>query len=562
MLETMLSHRGRRLFIRVVFFSAFASLVDAVSVSLMAPFLAVATDFSFIHTNPVTSNLFTFFSFQNEAAFVAALGITILAVYCFRAVISLLTAYLIARFSYGQYSHIAMRLFSGYLHYPFTQYTKRNTSDLTKAVMVEANQITQVFSGLLTIATELLVFILLYGIMLFTNWQGTLLITAVLGSVAFVLIRSVTEKTKQAGTQRVDAGGKMFRILSSAFGSFRMLKLQSAENAALTGFRQSCQDFSRHFTAIGTLHNIPRLGLELAGFGLLIFALTVYIGVQKTDIQALLPVFSLFAVALYRLMPSINRIATSWNQILAGAESLRVVYNELHQPMEELGDEDISFDQEIILENLGFAYEATCPVLQNVNLKIRKGERIAIVGESGHGKSTLLDLIIGLLPPTQGRITVDSTEITDENLRSWRRKIGYIPQTVYLFDGTVRENVVFGRQYDEAHLRRVLRQANIWHFLETKEGTETMVGDAGVMLSGGQCQRIAIARALYGNPEVLVLDEATSGLDIETERKILQEIRQIGAGTTVITVTHRRSSVDAGQIVYQLDSKNLCQLEV
>ncbi|MCI5209939.1 MAG: ABC transporter ATP-binding protein [Candidatus Electrothrix sp. ATG2] len=301
--------------------------------------------------------------------------------------------------------------------------------------------------------------------------------------------------------------------------------------------------------------------MELAGFGLLIFALTLYIGLQETDIKSLLPVFSLFAVALYRLLPSVNRVVTSWNLILAGVGSLRVVHQELHQSQEVLGDQSISFSKEIILEDVSFSYDAASPVLQKINLRIRKGERLAIIGESGHGKSTLLDLIIGLLQTTEGRITVDGIEVTTENLRSWRKKIGYIPQAVYLFDGTVGENVVFGRAYNEERLLKVLRQANIWEFLKTKKGLETMVGDAGVMLSGGQRQRIAIARALYGEPEVLVLDEATSGLDYFTEKNVVEELKNISKPSTLINVTHRVESIINGSTICEIRNGKVCLVE-
>ncbi|MCI5142775.1 MAG: ABC transporter ATP-binding protein, partial [Candidatus Electrothrix sp. ATG1] len=359
MLKEVLSPRGRELFLRVVFFSTFASLADAVSVSLMGPFLAIATDFDFIHKNQITSGVYTYFDFQSEAKFVVALGTTVLVIYFCRAIISLVNTYLIARFSNGRFSYVATRLFAGYLRYPLVEYTKRNTGDLTKAVMSEASQITQVLSGVLTIATELLVFVLLYTIMLYTNWQGTLLVTGVLGTVAFLLLRSVSIRIKQAGIFRVQAGGKMFRALNTAFGNFRMLKLQGTEGESLAGFSNAIQDLSRHATRAGTLHQIPRLGLELAGFGLLIFSLILYIGLQETDIKNLLPVFSLFAVALYRLLPSVNRVVTSWNQIQAGVGSLRVVHQELHQSQEALGDQSVSFNKEIILEDVSFSYEAS-----------------------------------------------------------------------------------------------------------------------------------------------------------------------------------------------------------
>jgi ABC-type multidrug transport system fused ATPase/permease subunit len=188
--------------------------------------------------------------------------------------------------------------------------------------------------------------------------------------------------------------------------------------------------------------------------------------------------------------------------------------------IEQLGDEKIKFQKDIILENISFEYDENNLVLNNINLKIVKGEKIAFVGESGSGKSTLIDIILGLYKPKNGYLIIDNKKINDNNIKSWRNQIGYIPQSVYLFDGTVAQNVAFGNTIDSEKVIEVLKYANIYEFLNTKDGIDTKVGEGGVMLSGGQKQRIAIARALYTNPEVLVLDEATSALDNETEEKI------------------------------------------
>ncbi|HCC37667.1 MAG TPA: hypothetical protein DEQ14_08660, partial [Treponema sp.] len=204
----------------------------------------------------------------------------------------------------------------------------------------------------------------------------------------------------------------------------------------------------------------------------------------------------------------------------------------------------LDFNSRIRLENISFGYTGGNNVLNSISFEIQKGEKIAITGESGGGKSTLADLIIGIHKPTSGALYIDNTLITSENIRSWRNKIGYIPQSIYLFDGTVAENITIGSTYDEEKIKSVLQMANIWDFLETKEGINTKVGEGGIQLSGGQQQRIGIARALYDNPEVLVLDEATSALDTETESKIMDEIYTVSRNKTLIVIAHRLSTVE------------------
>jgi ABC-type multidrug transport system fused ATPase/permease subunit len=234
----------------------------------------------------------------------------------------------------------------------------------------------------------------------------------------------------------------------------------------------------------------------------------------------------------------------NYNQIIFLKKSLDIIHKDLNMPSEEYGDESIDFNRSIVLKNVSFSYNDKTKVIDNVSLEIKKGEKIAFTGESGRGKSTLVDLIMGIHCPSNGEILVDNTPITLQNIRSWRAKIGYIPQDIYLFDGTVGENITFGCDADEAKAIEALKAANIWDFLSKNEGLDTMVGEHGVRLSGGQKQRIAIARALYNEPEVLVLDEATSALDNETESKIMNEIYSISKDKTLIVIAHRLSTVE------------------
>jgi ATP-binding cassette subfamily B protein/ATP-binding cassette subfamily C protein len=225
--------------------------------------------------------------------------------------------------------------------------------------------------------------------------------------------------------------------------------------------------------------------------------------------------------------------------------ALDTVDNNIRLPLETEGSRPIAFEKSIRLDNISFRYMSGGDILENVSLEIQKGEKIAVTGESGGGKSTLVDIIIGINKPVSGTIYIDDQAITGENIRSWRSKIGYIPQDIYLFDGTVAENVAFGSEYDEQKIELALQKANIWQFLSQKEGINTRVGEGGIQLSGGQQQRIAIARALYDDPDVLVLDEATSALDTETEVKIMDEIYDnVSRNKTLFVIAHRLSTVE------------------
>jgi len=248
-----------------------------------------------------------------------------------------------------------------------------------------------------------------------------------------------------------------------------------------------------------------------------------------------------------------------YNQILLYLESLNIIHNELIYESEDLGDENIEFNKKIEVKNLNFHYIENKPILKDINLEIKKGQKIGIIGESGSVKSILIDIIIGLYRPENGKILIDNTELNENNIKSWRQKIGYIPQSIYLIDGNVAENVAFLEKIDEKRVKEVLKQAEILEFLETHhEGIWTKVGGNGVKLSGGQKQRIAIARALYHNPEILVLDEAISALDNETEKNIMENIYKIGKDKTMIIIAHRISTLDKCDRIVRLEAGRDC----
>jgi ATP-binding cassette subfamily B protein/ATP-binding cassette subfamily C protein len=262
----------------------------------------------------------------------------------------------------------------------------------------------------------------------------------------------------------------------------------------------------------------------------------------------------MYALALYRILPSINRLLGYVNNIAFMHHSLDLLDEAMHLPVETEGDEPVSFSESISLSNVSFTYATGSEVIENACITIHKGEKVAVTGESGSGKSTLIDLIIGIHKPSAGTITIDGKPLSEQNIRAWRSKIGYIPQNIYLIDGTVGENVAYGSEIIEEKITTALKKANIWDFLLTKEGIHTKVGEGGIQLSGGQQQRIGIARALYDDPELLILDEATSALDNETEEKIMNEIYSASENKTLIVIAHRLSTVERCNRRIRLDN--------
>jgi ABC-type multidrug transport system fused ATPase/permease subunit len=269
----------------------------------------------------------------------------------------------------------------------------------------------------------------------------------------------------------------------------------------------------------------------------------------------------MYAFAFYRFLPSANKILSEYNRINFCKHAVESVQTYLTYDLETLRTEKIEFKNQIELKNVSFSYDGKNKILDGANLVIQRGQRTAFVGESGAGKSTIVDILMGLYRPQNGDVFVDNIKLDKKNLKAWRGKIGYIPQQIYLFDGTVAENIVFGREHDENKIVAVLKKANIYDFLLKHEGLHKKVGEGGIQLSGGQKQRIAIARALYSDPEVLVLDEATSALDHETESRIMDEIYSLNADKTLIIVAHRLTTVERCENIYKIDNGKVVRVK-
>jgi len=553
-LNSLLTKRDKQYLLGLLFFSILISIIETIGIGVIMPFISVASDFDNIEKNNYLMKIYEYVG-VDKLHFVVYFGIGLIFFYIFRAVFNLFYFYLLNKFSQGRYHLLAYRLFENYIGMDYKKFINKNSSHMTKNIVNEANNLVQLLSSALFIMSEIFVLILIYSLLLYVNWKMTLLLTLFLGINIVLLKFFVAKKIKKAGIDRANFQQNFYEIISSSFGNFKIIKLKSKDDVILDKFGNSSFGFANANIKHQTLAQFPRLFLEMVGFSLVAIIVIYLIIKYQQDISAALPILMVFVLGLYRLLPSVNRIFSNYNDILFRLESLNIVHNELIYENEELGNEQIEFKEKIELKNIYFYYVENKYVLEDINLTIKKGEKLGIVGESGSGKSTLIDIIIALYKPEKGKILIDDIELNESNIKSWRQKIGYIPQNIYLIDGNVAENVAFLEEIDEKRVKEVLKQANILDFLEKyHEGIYTKVGENGVKLSGGQKQRIAIARALYHNPEVLVLDEATSALDIDTEAKIMEEIYKIGENKTMIIIAHRISTLNKCDRIVRLEN--------
>lgn len=553
----ILSKEDKKFLFSLLLFSVFISFIESFAISLVMPFITLASDFSYFDKNKYLIRLKDYLALP-VFEIIVYFGVVLIIFYVLRALLNSYYFHLLARFSKGRYHAIAYKVFAKFLNTDYENFTQKNQSEILKSITGEVYNLSTMISSFLLMMSEIFVVLLLYTLMLLVNYKITLFLSLFMIINAFILIKVLSPIVKKAGLKREEAMKNFFEILNTNLNNFKLIKLKTKEDGVLNLFKTQSEIFARANITNESVSAMPRIYLEGVGFCVLIFIVVFLVFKNQSDISGILATISIFVLALYRLMPSANRIITSYHDLLYYRSSLDIIYQILKQKEESLGEEKIDFDKELRLENLTFGYKDKKNLFTCLNLSIKKGEKIAFIGESGCGKSTLVDIIIGLLSPREGRVLLDDTELNMKNVKNYRQKIGYIPQNIYLFNDSIAKNISFGDEVDEEKLQRVIKQANLEHFVKNlPQGVQTKVGDGGSNLSGGQKQRIAIARALYLDPEILVLDEATSALDTESEAKIMDEIYKISKDKTMIIIAHRLSTITRCDSIYRLENGKL-----
>lgn len=537
------TRQEKKNFIILIFMSIFLSVIETVGISAIMPFITLASDPSKIVSNKYSKMVYDSFEFSTTTNFMIFFGLFLIGFYIFRAIYSMFYNYILNKFAFGRFHAFAFRLFKNYTNLPYKRFVKRNSAELIKTIVNEASNLSFYIQSLLLMFSEFFTVVLLYALLLLMDWKMTLVLTILLGAKVLFLLFFLKKRIEKEGTRRSTMQSKFYKILNETFGNFKIIKLIQNEEKLYSEFLSTSHGYAKANIVSNTLNQLPRLSLETIGFSVLI-GIVVYVLFKYNDASFVLPIISMYALALYRILPALNRILSNYNALLFLSSSLDIVYSDLSYTPQTEGKDFIDFKNKIELTNVSFEYNKNKKALENINIIINKGDKVAFVGESGSGKSTLVDLIIGLYKPLSGEIVIDDKKLTTDNVKSYRSKVGYIPQSIYLFDGTVGENVAFGYEYNKEKIIEVLKKANIYDFLYSKEGIDTLVGDGGIQLSGGQKQRIGIARALYSDPEILVLDEATSALDNETEAKIMDEIYETSQDKTLLIIAHRLSTIE------------------
>lgn len=486
----------------------------------------------------------------------------LMAVYLIKGIFLAFLAWWQASFAYGIQKRLSQKLFTHYLDQPYTFHLQRNSSQLIRNIITEVSVFSSnIILPLLAIITEFLVVVGLATLLFMVEPVGASIVTIMLVSAAWGYYYITHAHILRWGELRQYHQGMRIQHLQQGLGGVKDIKLLGREAEFLDRFRAHNAENARMAQMQSIIQSIPKLWLEvLAVFGLAV--LVIVLITQGRTIETIVPTLGVFGVTAFRLLPSINKVLTSIQAIKYGIPVVNMLTDEFrsegHEGYAAETRPDISLQDRITIQNISYRYPSSDTLsLDNVSLVIRRGESIGLIGTSGAGKSTLVDIILGLLSPTTGTVSVDDTDI-QRNLRSWQNRIGYVPQAIYLTDDSLASNIALGipvTNINEDSMQHAIRAAQLEGFVDSlPDGLNTIVGERGVRLSGGQRQRIGIARALYHNPDVLVLDEATSSLDVHTESEVMSAVNALHGTKTIIIVAHRLSTVEYCDYKYKLEA--------
>lgn len=530
--------------------------VEAVGVASILPFLAVVANPEVIETQPIIRWVYDLSGVSSTQNFLLLLGAGVFFVFISSLAMKALTAYGMSRFGNMRGFSFSTRLMRGYLEKPYIWHLSRNSADLAKTIL---NETQQVVSGSLLPALDLLrnatVAVFLTGLLLAIDPTVAVIAGTVLGGSYILIYRAVRGYLARSGEDRVAAVRERFRLAQESFGGFKEIKTLGLEDSYARRFLNPARRMANHLAMNQVIAEMPRHLLEAVAFGGMLILVLVKLIAHDGGLATLLPQLGLYAFAGLRLFPAMQGIYGAFTRLKFGHSALVSLHEELTTlerdltAVEGVAKKPVRLGSRLELVDVHFAYPGgEKPALDGLSLTIAANTSVGFVGGTGAGKTTAVDVIMGLLEPQSGALKIDGVVIGPNNVRAWRRSVGYVPQQIFLTDDDVAANVAFGvpsGEIDMAAVERASRIAELHRFVieELPQGYATVVGERGVRLSGGQRQRIGIARALYHDPDVLVLDEATSALDNITEQAVMEAVRNIGRAKTIIMIAHRLSTV-------------------
>jgi ABC-type multidrug transport system fused ATPase/permease subunit len=563
-IPALLSRQEKRRLIFILFALLVMGIVEVAGVGALGPFMAVVSEPAIIHTNAYLSAAYTLLKVETDNAFIVFFGIAVISVlalsnFCISAINYILNRYT-AKCSHA----MSIRLFERYLRQPYMYYLNINSAELTKRIWNDVPVfVNEVLFRILSLISSAVIALFIFILLVAVNPLLAALISLVLG-VSYILIFTAVRKfLARKGAERNRQDSLKYKYINETFGGIKDIKILGKEQVFLNFYREPSRLAAMSRAAGEIVGELPKYIIETIVIGGIIGVIIAMIQ-SGSRIEDFIPVLTVFAFGAYRFLPLLQKIFRAVSSIRYNSPVMDNLYQDLVRlpegaPLAPGDAAPLDFHRAFRLENISFAYPRTeTDTIKNQSVTIARNTSVALVGATGCGKTTLADIILGLLEPQAGKLYVDDTEITAANRRNWQRNLGYVPQSIYLTDDTIRNNIAFGVDpalIDDGAVEAAARLANIHDFVtgELKEGYGTVIGEKGIRLSGGQRQRIGIARAVYHDPPILILDEATSALDSLTENAIMDAIKNVSHKKTIIMIAHRITTVKSCDTIYMMD---------
>jgi len=557
----------------VLLLAIFMGLFEVIGVASVVPFLTILANPEIINQNSILNFIYKYIGFNNANDFLIFLGFAAFLLIIVASIIRTVGQYALTRFAQMRRHSLASRLLKIYIFKPFVFFLNRNTSDLSKIILSEVDQVINgVFQPGAIMVGQVFTVLAIVIFLFVVDPIVCLIAASLLGSIYLLIYLLIQSYLKKIGKNQIEFNKMRFEATQEAFGAIKEIKLYAKERAYLSRFDYPSIRMASTISTGTVMGQIPKFTIEAFAFGgilaLSMFLMNKYGGYSSNALGSVLPLLGLYAFAGYRLIPAMQIIYFSLTQVKFFSPAIDNIYKDLFQDEKEIShfknnDEEITFNSTLELKKMSYCYLGSeRQALTDISLKLESGESLGIVGSTGSGKSTLVNIMLGLLNPSSGSILIDGNELTDTKIRSWQKNIAYVPQDIFLLDTSIKFNIALGQDEEEIDYERLLQSIRISQLEELinnelPNGIDTIVGERGIRLSGGQKQRIGIARALYQKPKIVFFDEATSSLDSVTEKKIINDIENLQGAYTLVMIAHRVTTLKSCNQILVLNNGSI-----
>ncbi len=526
---------------------------EVVGIASIGPFMSLVSDNSHINSNSFLNNIYLYLDFNTDKGFLTFIGFIVLLLLITSSVISMITTWILGMFSARVGTQFADRLYAYYMKREWLFHSEINSSQLTKQIANEAIRVTDlvILPLMMLNAKSILLLFLCLGLLIYQPVLSLIILISFssLYFIQFLLVKNILLKNGET-LSRVAA--ERFKLMNEGFGGIRDLILLDRTKYFTDRFSDAGVRFANARGLNHVLWQVPKYFIEMLAFSILIGIIIYFIALRGSELSQILPVLSIFALAAFKLLPALQQVYASLGQIKGNIAAFNSIREDLIKSNNKLEESHVNLQEdengEILLRDIYFKYPGKNDnSLEGINVAIKQNSSLGIVGSSGSGKSTLIDILSGLIKPSSGQIIYRDQKINQTNIKDWQKQIGLVSQSIFLTENTIKRNIAFGlneESIDDNKITTAIELASLEEFIASLPDKEnTTVGERGVQLSGGQIQRIGIARALYNDAEILIFDEATSSLDGLTEKTIIESIKSLKGKKTLILVAHRINTI-------------------